>query len=78
MSQYFCGSASHGEIAILAFDCDSQGKILNLAERYNLEEVMWRNLPSINKPHMMCSKIFKDGKFCVIGCIRLENQNQSC
>ncbi|GAA0183361.1 oxidase [Lithospermum erythrorhizon] len=61
------GSASLGEIAILAGGCDSQGNILSSAELYNSEFGTWRTLPSMNKPRKMCSGVFMDRKFYVIG-----------
>lgn len=61
------GSASLGEIAILAGGCDSQGNILSSAELYNSETQTWETLPSMNKPRKMCSGVFMDGKFYVIG-----------
>lgn len=61
------GSASLGEIAILAGGCDSEGNILSSAELYNSETQTWNTLPSMNKPRKMCSGVFMDGKFYVIG-----------
>ncbi|KAF6159989.1 hypothetical protein GIB67_033073 [Kingdonia uniflora] len=61
------GSASLGEIAILAGGCDSQGRVLSSAELYNSETGTWEILPSMNKPRKMCSGVFMDGKFYVIG-----------
>ncbi|ESQ33038.1 hypothetical protein EUTSA_v10004163mg [Eutrema salsugineum] len=61
------GSASLGEIAIFAGGCDSQGKILDFAEMYNSELQTWITLPRMNKPRKMCSGVFMDGKFYVIG-----------
>ncbi|CAN4124421.1 unnamed protein product [Withania somnifera] len=61
------GSASLGEIAILAGGCDSKGKILSSAELYNSETGTWRTLPDMNQPRKMCSGVFMDGKFYVIG-----------
>ncbi|KAE8661419.1 F-box/kelch-repeat protein SKIP11 [Hibiscus syriacus] len=61
------GSASLGEIAILAGGCDSQGNILSSAEMYNSETQKWETLPSMNKPRKMCSGVFMDRKFYVIG-----------
>lgn len=61
------GSASLGEIAILAGGCDSQGGILSSAELYNSETQTWETLPCMNKPRKMCSGVFMDGKFYVIG-----------
>ncbi|XP_059316742.1 F-box/kelch-repeat protein SKIP11-like [Lycium ferocissimum] len=60
-------SANLAEIAILAGGCDSQGKILCSAELYNSELGTWKTLPSMNKPRKMCSGVFMDGKFYVIG-----------
>ncbi|KAK4368599.1 hypothetical protein RND71_012391 [Anisodus tanguticus] len=61
------GSASLGEIAILAGGCDSRGNILSSAELYNSEAGTWKSLPSMNKPRKMYSGVFMDGKFYVIG-----------
>ncbi|KAJ8568762.1 hypothetical protein K7X08_030984 [Anisodus acutangulus] len=61
------GSASLGEIAILGGGCDSRGNILSSAELYNSEAGTWKSLPSMNKPRKMCSRVFMDGKFYVIG-----------
>ncbi|KAM7464536.1 hypothetical protein LguiA_032657 [Lonicera macranthoides] len=61
------GSASLGEIAILAGGCDLQGKILSSAEIYNSESGTWTTLPSMIKPRKMCSGVFMDKKFYVIG-----------
>ncbi|CAA0834689.1 F-box/kelch-repeat protein SKIP11 [Striga hermonthica] len=61
------GSASSGEIAILAGGCDSGGNILSSAELYNSETGTWTRLPSMRKARKMCSGVFMDGKFYVIG-----------
>ncbi|KAL2559561.1 F-box/kelch-repeat protein SKIP11 [Forsythia ovata] len=61
------GSASLGEIAILAGGCDAHGSIFSSAELYNSETGTWRTLRSMNKPRKMCSAVFMDGKFYVIG-----------
>ncbi|KAG5091302.1 hypothetical protein JHK82_050080 [Glycine max] len=61
------GSASLGEIAILAGGCDLDGHIMDSAELYNSENQTWVLLPSMNKPRKMCSGVFMDGKFYVIG-----------
>ncbi|TYH39755.1 hypothetical protein ES332_D12G198700v1 [Gossypium tomentosum] len=58
---------SLGEIAILVGGCDSQGNILSSAEMYNSETQKWETLPSMNKSRKMCSRVFMDGKFYVIG-----------
>ncbi|PON57330.1 Kelch repeat type [Parasponia andersonii] len=67
------GSASFGEIAILAGGCDPCGNILSSAELYNSETGTWRTLRSMNKPRKMCSGMFMDGKFYVIGGIGTGN-----
>uniref|UniRef100_A0A5B6ZNE0 F-box/kelch-repeat protein SKIP11-like n=1 Tax=Davidia involucrata TaxID=16924 RepID=A0A5B6ZNE0_DAVIN len=69
------GSASLGEIAILAGGCDPQGNILSSAELYNSETGTWETLPNMNKPRKMCSGVFMDGKFYVIGGIGVGNSN---
>lgn len=61
------GSASLGEIAILAGGCDTRGNILSSAELYNSETRTWKTLPSMKKARKMCSAVFMDGKFYVIG-----------
>ncbi|EPS62121.1 hypothetical protein M569_12672, partial [Genlisea aurea] len=61
------GSASLGEIAILAGGCDSFGNVLSSAEMYNSETGEWTTLPSMKRPRKMCSGVFMDGKFYVIG-----------
>lgn len=66
------GSASLGAIAILAGGCDSRGIILSSAEIYNSEDGSWRVLPSMNRPRKMCSGVFMDGKFYVIGGVLVE------
>ncbi|KAK2375135.1 F-box/kelch-repeat protein [Trifolium repens] len=61
------GSASLGEIAILAGGCDSEGRILDSAELYNSETQTFELLPAMKKPRKMCSGVFMDGKFYVVG-----------
>ncbi|XP_062111636.1 F-box/kelch-repeat protein SKIP11-like [Humulus lupulus] len=61
------GSASLGEIAILAGGCDSGGNSLSSAELYNSETQTWETLPSMSKPRKMCSGFFMDHKFYIIG-----------
>lgn len=65
------GSASLGEIAILAGGCDSDGSSLDSAEMYNSETGTWTTLPRMNKSRKMCSAVFMDGKFYVVGGIRV-------
>ncbi|XP_057486391.1 F-box/kelch-repeat protein SKIP11-like [Actinidia eriantha] len=60
-------SASLGEIAIIAGGCDSQGNALRSAELYNSESGSWQTLLDMHKPRKMCSGVFMDGKFYVIG-----------
>lgn len=64
------GSASLGEIAIVAGGCSGLGlvaTIYNSAEMYNSDTQTWVSLPSMNTPRKMCSGFFMDRKFYVIG-----------
>ncbi|KAF8111414.1 hypothetical protein N665_0076s0386 [Sinapis alba] len=61
------GSASLGEVAVIAGGCDPSGQILNSAEVYNSETGEWTVIPSMNKARKMCSSVFMDGNFYVIG-----------
>ncbi|PWA34824.1 galactose oxidase/kelch repeat superfamily protein [Artemisia annua] len=61
------GSASLGEIAIVAGGVDPNGKIVSSAELYNSESGSWETLPNMLKPRKMCSGVFMDNKFYVIG-----------
>ncbi|GFQ08170.1 F-box/kelch-repeat protein skip11 [Phtheirospermum japonicum] len=61
------GSASLGEVAIVAGGSDLLGNILSSAELYNSELGTWTVLPSMKKARKMCSGVFMDGKFYVIG-----------
>ncbi|XP_017440455.1 F-box/kelch-repeat protein At1g74510 isoform X3 [Vigna angularis] len=70
------GSASLGEVAILAGGCDPRGNILSSAELYNSETGTWELLPNMNKARKMCSGVFIDGKFYVIGGIGVGNSRQ--
>ncbi|PHU02665.1 F-box/kelch-repeat protein [Capsicum chinense] len=67
---------SLGEIAIFAGGCDLQGKIHSSAELYDSETATWKTLRSMNKPRKMCSGVFMDGKFYVLGGIG--EPTQSC
>jgi len=61
------GSASLGEIAVIAGGCDPRGRILSSAELYNSETGEWTVIPSMNKARKMCSSVFMDGNFYCIG-----------
>ncbi|MFS7915033.1 putative kelch-type beta propeller [Helianthus anomalus] len=61
------GSASLGEIAIVAGGIDPNGNTLASAELYNSELGVWETLPNMLKPRKMCSGVFMDNKFYVIG-----------
>ncbi|KAE9608452.1 putative kelch-type beta propeller [Lupinus albus] len=76
VSRCLFGSASLGELAILAGGCDLRGNILSSAELYNSETGTWELLPDMNKARKMCSGVFIDGKFYVIGGIGLGNSKQ--
>lgn len=69
------GSASLGEVAIVAGGCDPAGNILGSAELYNSDTGTWESLPRMNKPRKMCSGVFMDGNFYVIGGIGVGNPN---
>ncbi|KAF8103290.1 hypothetical protein N665_0188s0231 [Sinapis alba] len=69
------GSASLGEIAVVAGGCDPRGQILNSAEIYNSETGEWTVIPSMNKARKMCSSVFMDGNFYVLGGIGEGNTN---
>ncbi|XP_027368827.1 F-box/kelch-repeat protein At1g26930-like [Abrus precatorius] len=69
-------SASLGAIAILAGGCDPQGNILSAAELYDSLTGTWETLPNMNKARKMCSGIFMDGKFYVLGGIAEGNTKQ--
>ncbi|KDP31229.1 hypothetical protein JCGZ_11605 [Jatropha curcas] len=73
MPRCLFGSASLGEIAILAGGCDPSGNILSSAELYNSETGTWTTIPSMNKARKMCSGVFMDRKFYVIGGIGTGN-----
>ncbi|XP_044477639.1 F-box/kelch-repeat protein At1g74510-like [Mangifera indica] len=67
------GSASSGEIAIVAGGCDPTGRILSSAELYNSTTSMWVSIPNMHMPRKMCSGAFIDGKFYVVSGIGIEN-----
>lgn len=69
------GSASLGEIAVVAGGCGPRGQILNSAEIYNSETGEWTVIPSMNKARKMCSSVFMDGNFYVLGGIGEGNSN---
>ncbi|TYH96661.1 hypothetical protein ES332_A12G193100v1 [Gossypium tomentosum] len=66
-------SASLGEIGIIAGGCDLLGNILSSVELYNSEIGRWETIPSMNKARRMCSAVFMEGKFYVIGGIGVES-----
>ncbi|CAN8291630.1 unnamed protein product [Cochlearia groenlandica] len=76
MPRCLFGSASYGEIAVLAGGCDSSGRILDTAEMYNYEDQTWSVLPAMNRRRKMCSGVFMDGKFYVIGGIGVGEANE--
>lgn len=76
MPRCLFASASYGEIAVLAGGCDSSGRILDTAEMYNYEDQTWSVLPGMNKRRKMCSGVFMDGKFYVIGGIGVGEGNE--
>jgi hypothetical protein len=70
------GSASLGEIAILAGGCDQHGNILSSSELYNSDTGTWEVLPDMNTPRRMCSAVFMDGKFYVLGGVGVDKTTQ--
>ncbi|KAJ7956368.1 F-box/kelch-repeat protein family [Quillaja saponaria] len=66
-------SSGVGNIAIVAGGCDQRGTILSSAELYNSETGTWVTIPNMNKARKMCSGVFMDGKFYVIGGIGVGN-----
>ncbi|KGN63979.1 F-box/kelch-repeat protein At1g74510 [Cucumis sativus] len=76
--RFLFGSASLGEVAILAGGCDPKGNLLNSAELYNSETGTWVTLPKMNKARKMCSAVFLEGKFYVIGGTGAGNTTLTC
>ncbi|RRT79902.1 hypothetical protein B296_00024679 [Ensete ventricosum] len=72
------GSASFGEVAIVAGGVDAQNTILSSVELYNSEAQTWVTLPSMNKRRKMCSGVFMDNKFYVIGGMRSSTELLTC
>ncbi|GAU12714.1 hypothetical protein TSUD_122060 [Trifolium subterraneum] len=70
------GSASVGEIAILAGGCDQHGNTLSSSELYNSDIGTWEVLPDMNTPRRMCSAVFMDGKFYVLGGVGVDKTTQ--
>ncbi|TYG90686.1 hypothetical protein ES288_A12G202100v1 [Gossypium darwinii] len=66
-------SASLGEIRIITGGCDLHRNILSSAELYNSETGRWETIPRMNKARKMCSAVFMEGKFYVIGGIGVES-----
>ncbi|XP_050870998.1 F-box/kelch-repeat protein SKIP11 [Lathyrus oleraceus] len=75
-SRCLFGSASLGEIAILAGGCDKDGKIMSSSELYNSDTGTWEILPDMNIARKMCSAVFIDGKFYVLGGIGVDKTTQ--
>ncbi|VFQ63146.1 unnamed protein product [Cuscuta campestris] len=66
-TRWLFGSASLGEIGIVAGGCNAVGDIVNTAELYNSDTGSWTPLPRMNRARKMCSAVFMDGKFYVVG-----------
>ncbi|XP_045825208.1 F-box/kelch-repeat protein At1g74510-like [Trifolium pratense] len=75
-SRCLFGSASLGEIALLAGGCDQHGNILSSSELYNSDTGTWEVLPDMNTPRRMCSAVFMDGKFYVLGGVGVDKTTQ--
>ncbi|WJX28546.1 hypothetical protein P8452_17248 [Trifolium repens] len=70
------GSASQAEIAILAGGFDQHGNILSSSELYNSDIGTWEILPDMNTARRMCSAVFMDGKFYVLGGVGVDETTQ--
>eukprot|EP00494_Astrolonche_serrata_P017316 UN17498 len=57
---------------------DSFGSVLSSAELYNSETKSWITLLSMNKRRRMCSGVFMDGKFYVIGGMASNTEVLTC
>ncbi|CAK8563083.1 unnamed protein product [Lathyrus sativus] len=75
-SRCLFGSASLGEIAILAGGSDKDGKIMSSSELYNSDTGTWEILPDMNIARKMCSAVFIDGKFYVLGGVGVDKTTQ--
>ncbi|KAI3983574.1 hypothetical protein MKX01_000586 [Papaver californicum] len=69
------GSGSFGSITIVAGGSDRSGNVLDSAELYDSESGKWEILPNMNCPRKLCSGVFMDGKFYVIGGMSCERQH---
>ncbi|KAM0034346.1 putative kelch-type beta propeller [Helianthus debilis subsp. tardiflorus] len=74
--RYLFGSAILGVLAIVAGGCGPSGNILSSAELYNSETGTWVTLPDMHKPRKICSGVFMESKFYVIGGIGEESNNE--
>ncbi|KAH7836202.1 hypothetical protein Vadar_033651 [Vaccinium darrowii] len=72
------GSASLGEIAIVARGFEREHKILSSAEIYNSDTGTWESLPRMHRPRTMCSGVFMDGNFYVVGGIGVGHTVLTC
>ncbi|CAL9144534.1 unnamed protein product [Musa hybrid cultivar] len=71
------GSASLDGKAIVAGGTHGR-TILSTAELYNSETQTWETLPNMSRARKMCSGVFMDGKFYVIGGIDSDNKVLTC
>ncbi|WOL02700.1 F-box/kelch-repeat protein SKIP11 [Canna indica] len=71
------GSASLRGKAIVAGGTNGC-KTLNSAELYNCDTQSWEPLPTMNKARKMCSGVFMDEKFYVIGGVSSEGEALAC
>ena len=61
----------------MAGGCDSKGNLLSSAELYNSTTESWCTLPRMHKPRKLCSGVFIDCKFYVIGGVGIGNPSAS-
>ncbi|KAG6506937.1 F-box/kelch-repeat protein SKIP11-like [Zingiber officinale] len=71
------GSASRGGKAIVAGGTNGR-EILNSAELYDSETQTWESLPAMNRARKLCSGVFMDEKFYVIGGMANEREVLTC
>ncbi|GAB4848000.1 hypothetical protein Ancab_002660 [Ancistrocladus abbreviatus] len=62
-------SATCGDFAFVAggIGIGSQKGVLNSAEKYHPESKSWVPLPRMKERRKLCSRIYMDSKFCVLG-----------
>ena len=62
---------------IVAGGCNSRSNLWSSAELYNSTTETWCTLPRMHKPRKLCSGVFIDCKFYVIGGVGIGNPSAS-